>query len=93
MTNNDVFRSVLHLTGVSRNKALLIEIFALGGITATDSKIKGWRTALDHHRASHMPDFVLEGFFQGLFKYRDAQLEKGITVFNFGLPDSISRSK
>jgi len=83
MTNNDVFRSVLHLTGVGRNKVLLIEIFRLGGIVATDSKIKGWRTALDNPRASRMPDAVLEGFFKGLFEYRDQQASNGISVFNF----------
>ena len=83
MRNNDVFRTLLHLTGVGRDKVLLIEIFRLGGITTTNSKIKGWRTSLDNVRASHMPDAVLEGFFKGLFEYREQQLEKGINVFNF----------
>lgn len=85
MRNNDVFRTVLHLTGVGLNKVLLIEIFRLGGITATDSKIKGWRTALDNPRASHMPDEVLDCFFKGLFEYRDHQMRKGISVFNFNI--------
>jgi uncharacterized protein YehS (DUF1456 family) len=85
MTNNDVFKTVLHLTGAGRDKALLIEIFALGGINATQSKIKGWRTPLDNPRASHMPDTALEGFFKGLFEYREQQLKKGVIVFNFGL--------
>lgn len=83
MTNNDVFRTVLHLTGVGQNKVLLIEIFRLGGVTATESKIKGWRTALENPRASHMPDAVLESFFKGLFEYRDQQIGKGVNVFNF----------
>lgn len=62
---------------------LLIEIFRLGGVVATDSKVKGWRTALDSPRASYMPDAVLESFFKGLFEYRDQQMNKGINVFNF----------
>jgi len=44
MTNNDVFRTILHLTGVSQNQELAEEIFRLGGVYATQSKIKGWRT-------------------------------------------------
>ncbi|MCP4475307.1 MAG: DUF1456 family protein [Gammaproteobacteria bacterium] len=63
-----------------RDKPLLIEIFRLGGIAATNSKIKGWRTSLDNERASHMPDVVLEGFFNGLFAYRERQEEKGINI-------------
>ena len=62
-----------------------IEIFRLGGITATDSKIKGWRTSLDNTRSSHMPDAVLEGFFKGMFEYRDAQSNRGVNVFNFNI--------
>lgn len=83
MTNNDVFRTILHLTGVGRNGELAEEIFRLGGIYVTQSKIKGWRTSLDNSRASHMPDSVLEAFFQGLFSYRDKQRDLGVNVFNF----------
>lgn len=84
MTNNDYFRSLLHLTGVGRDKDLLIEIFRLGDIEATNSKIRGWRASLDSDRASRMPDNVLDGFIQGMFTYRDIQAEKGVNVFNFG---------
>lgn len=83
MTNNDFFRSLLHLTGLGRNKDLMIEIFRLGDIQATTSKIKGWRTDLENPRASMMPDAVLEGFIQGMFKYRDIKMESAINVFNF----------
>jgi len=83
MTNNDYFRSLLHLTGVGRDKDLLIEIFRLGGVDATNSKIKGWRTALDNPRASKMPDHIPEGFIQGMFKFRDMELDKGNIIFNF----------
>jgi uncharacterized protein YehS (DUF1456 family) len=83
MTNNDFFRNLLHLTGISKNKDLLIEIFKLGGIEATQSKIKGWRTELENPRASRMPDKVLEGFFRGLFEYRDIKMGCGVNVFNF----------
>jgi hypothetical protein len=83
MTNNDVFSRVLHLTGLGRDRDLLVEIFRLGGIHATNSKTKGWRTAVDNPRASIMPDVALDGFFKGLFEYRDLQTEKGIVVYNF----------
>lgn len=83
MHNNDVFRTVLHLTGIGRNRSLLVEVFELGGIAATSSKVKGWRTSPDNPRASHMPDDVLEAFFIGLFEYRDRQQAKGVSVFNF----------
>ncbi|WP_058532861.1 YehS family protein [Legionella saoudiensis] len=83
MTNNDFFRQMLHLTGVGKDKDLLIELFKLGGITATPSKIKGWRTDLDNPRASMMPDHVLQGFIQGLFEYRDIKMKEGLYVFNF----------
>lgn len=82
MNNNDVFRTVLHLTGVGRNKQALIEIFMLGGIQATDSKVKGWRTEINNPRATKMPDHVLEAFFQGFFEYRDRKLDAGISIFN-----------
>ncbi len=83
MTNNEVFKNLLHLTGCGRDKELLINIFELGGITATNSKIKGWRTMLDNDRASIMSDDVLRGFIKGMFEYRDTQKNKGIKVFNF----------
>ena len=83
MNNNKMFKTFLHLTGLTRDRELLIHIFKLGGISATNSKIKGWRTDLDNPRASRMPDKVLEGFFNGLFKYRDLMIEKGINVFTF----------
>ena len=83
MTNNDFFLNLLHLTGVSRDKDLLIELFKLGGIEATQSKIKGWRTRMDNPRASLMPDYILAGFIQGLFQYRDQKLTQHIKVFNF----------
>lgn len=83
MKNNDIFRNLLHLTGIGRDKKLIEYIFKLGGIESSQSKIKGWRTMLDNKRASEMPDVALQGFFKGLFLYRDMCLEKGINVFNF----------
>jgi len=83
MTNNDVFKKLLQLTGLSLKQELTIEIFELGGINATSSKIKGWRTSLDNPRSSRMPDFVLSGFINGLFVYRDLKQKEGVRVFNF----------
>lgn len=88
MNNNKTFKTFLHLTGLARDRDLLIHIFKLGGITATNSKIKGWRTDIDNPRASHMPDEVLDGFFKGLFEYRDLMIEKDINVFTFVSPQS-----
>lgn len=83
MTNNETFKTLLHLTGLANEKALILEIFKMGGITASNSKIKGWRTNPDNPRSSHMPDDVLRGFFKGLFEYRDLKAAEGIFVFNF----------
>ena len=83
MGNNEVFKYLLHLTGIGKDKLLIEEIFLLGGIKATHSKIKGWRTSLDNPRASHMPDNVLKAFFTGLFEYRDLKNTQGVAVFNF----------
>lgn len=82
MTNNDFFRFFLHYTGLGREKEQLIEIFKLGGIQATQSKIKGWRTELSNPRASRMPDDVLQGFMQGMFIYRDKKIDDGFDMFN-----------
>lgn len=84
MTNNETFKTLLQLTGLSKEKQLIAEIFSFGGITASQSKIKGWRTDVDNPRSSHMPDDVLRGFFKGLFEYRDKRFtDDNILVFNF----------
>lgn len=86
ITNNEIFRTMLHLTGVKLDKELLIMIFKLGGITATDSLIRGWMAEPGYgDRATNMPSEVLRGFFQGLFKYRDLKRVEKIQVFNFGI--------
>ena len=82
MNNNDVFRKILHLTGLGVNPELIIHIFELGGVTATKSKIKGWRTSLSNSRASPMPDNILDAFFNGFFEYRDDMREEGVNIFN-----------
>ncbi len=83
MQNNTVFRTVLHLTGASLDLVNLIYIFKLGGMAVTKSQIKGWRTALDNARSSHMSDHALDCFFEGLFAYRDEMRDKGVNVFDF----------
>lgn len=70
---------------MGKEKQLIIDLFKLGGIEATQSKVKGWCTALDNPRASEMPNSVLMGFIQGLFEYRELKMKEGITVFNFQL--------
>jgi len=75
---------ILHLTGCDRDKDNLIYIFELGGIDkANKQKIKRWQDGLSNNEYFDMPDFILDGFFQGLFKYRSEKAEKGINVFNF----------
>jgi uncharacterized protein YehS (DUF1456 family) len=80
MTNNEIFNKLLHLTGCSRFPEITIEIFKLGGINASKSLIKGWRTT-KNYRATRMPDQVLNGFFSGLFEYRDKKKSEGIDLF------------
>lgn len=81
MTNNEIFNTLLHLTGLGVNKQLLIKIFALESLQVTKSQIKGWSTIIDDNRASSMPDWILRGFLQGLFKYRNLKNKEGISIF------------
>lgn len=80
---NDIFRNLLHVTGIGLDKQLTEKIFRLGGIEATQSKIKGWRSPVDSDRGRPMPEWVLEGFFKGLFRYRQLMEDAGHKVFNF----------
>jgi len=82
MDNNLVFNKILHLTGVGRNQGQLINIFELGGVCATPSKIKGWRALEGNKRYSPMPDKVLLAFFDGFFEYRDTLGEDGLVLFS-----------
>ncbi len=83
MTNNEVFKNILHIMGLTRDISLVIHIFMLGGLlNVTISKVRGWRDSTTE-RSVHMTDNVLRKFFQGLFKYRDAKKAEGILVFNF----------
>ncbi len=84
MTNNEIFTKLFHLTGSGKSIELLIEIFNLGGIKATKGLIKGWRNTTNEIRAIRMKDEELEGFIQGLFKYRDMEAEKGVNLFYIG---------
>jgi hypothetical protein len=84
MTNNDFFALMLHLTGLGKDKMLLIEIFRMGGnLGVTKSMIDGWRRPLGHKRATVINDLTMKQFFDGLFAYRDMKRLEGIEVFNF----------
>ena len=84
MTNNEVFKKMLHLTGCGRNKVLVLQLFALGGQpNVTNSLVRGWRADQGSSRGSDMPDWALRAFFDGLFFYRDSQSEQGVEVFCF----------
>lgn len=83
MNNNEVFKTVLHLTGCSQNKELLQKLFSLGGVEPSQSQIRAWRCDVDHPRASKMPDAALRAFFAGLFAYRDLKRAEGVDIFIF----------
>jgi len=83
LTNNEIFKKLLHLTGLGKNKELIEEIFLIGKLQVSQSKIKAWRTDLSNPRSSQMPDLALEAFFKGMFEYRDQQAYAGKNVFNF----------
>ena len=74
---------MLLLNGLSLKKKLVAEIFALGEITTSPAAIKSWRTTEANTRANYMPDVVLNGFLDGLFKYRDIQAKNNMQVFAF----------
>lgn len=78
-----MFKLILQLTCISKNKTLTERIFHLGGIdNVSQSKIKAWRTDINNPRSSHMPDAVLRGFIKGFMTYRDEQEDNDIQVFN-----------
>ncbi len=84
MNNNEVFKTLLHLTGCSKNKPLILELFALGGEQEiTQSLVRGWRADPASSRGTAMPDWALRAFFAGLFEYRDRQSDLGVEVFCF----------
>lgn len=83
MNNNDIFKRILQLTGLSLKKELVVHIFALANIQTTELAIKSWRTPMSNQRANRLPDVVLSGFLDGLFKYRDIQSKNGLAVFQF----------
>lgn len=80
MTNNHVFKQLLFLSGLNKKKDLTLQIFKLGGVNASQSKIKAWRTELDNPRASHMSDGVLEGFITGLFEYKKLVNQNALSI-------------
>ncbi|PVZ84176.1 hypothetical protein C9426_24010 [Serratia sp. S1B] len=90
MNNNEFFKTLLHLTGCSKNKTLILELFALGGEPEiSHSQVRGWRADPTSRRGVAMPDWALKAFFAGLFEYRDDQSELGIEVFCFPrVPDA-----
>lgn len=85
MTNNEIFNTFLHLTGLWKDTDKLNEIFKLGGFdeTLTKSQISSLRSTKKD--ASIVYDDILECFIQGLFKYRDLKSQQGVQVFNFGI--------
>ncbi len=91
MDNNEVFKNILNITGLTRDIDLVIHIFKLGGqVEVSHSKIRGWRDT-ETQRGADMPDGALNNFFQGMFKYRDIKRAEGINVFNF--PCNIEKVK
>ena len=82
MRNNEVFRKTLQLTGLSLNKPLIQEIFALGGLDVTQSDIRRWRTPKGQRKGGKMRDSALEAFYSGFFLYRDRQVEAGSPPFS-----------
>lgn len=83
MTNNEIFKRLLHLTGLSKKKQLTIDIFSLANHTITLSKIKSWRLPPENKDHRHMPDESMDAFMNALFLYRNDMGYYGIYVFNF----------
>lgn len=88
MTNNEIFKNLLFLTGLNRDQDRIIEIYSLAGNDdVSRSKIKGWRTSDEDSRDFvRMSDSAIADFVQGLYKYKEMKKAQGITVFNFEVP-------
>lgn len=85
MTNNEIFSTLLHLTGLWKDTGKLNEIFKLGGFNETLTKSQISSLRMTKAGASIMYDDMLDCFIQGLFKYRDIKASQGVTVFNFNI--------
>lgn len=84
MTNNEVFKKLLHLTGLNLNKELTQEIFRHGGVLdITSSKVRRFRSDANSKSFTPMSDEALSHFFSGLFAYRDEKALEGESIFNF----------
>lgn len=68
LTDNQIFKRTLAITGLNRDEDLALQAFKLGGYhTASKSKIKAWRTLdTSNHRYQAMPSDALTAFFDGL---------------------------
>jgi len=80
---NQVFKSILHLTGLSQNKSLVQKIFKMGGQDVSVSQIDGWRRSPAQDARHRMKRQCLNNFLNGLFEYRDTKSSECIEVFNF----------
>jgi len=85
MTNNEIFNTFLHLTGLWKDMEKLNYIFKLGGYDETLNKSQISSLRQTTKGASIVYDEILHCFIQGLFKYRDEQLKKGVQVLDFGI--------
>lgn len=82
MTNNDHFKFLLQLTGLTKDFEATAKLFRRQGWDVTKSKVKGWRTSLDNDRAGMMPDAALAAFQKALFDLRDEADAVNISLFD-----------
>jgi hypothetical protein len=80
---NDCFRTVLHLTGLTKHADLVLALFTLGGLPISASRLRSLRSVPSNSSFKAMQPQELDAFFQGLFLYRDAQAQQGHQVFQF----------
>lgn len=72
MPTNDVFHHILLLMRLHKDKDRLVELFRLGGLNVSKSKIKAWQTKSGAPNPDYrpMPREALDAFIDALHESR-----------------------
>lgn len=82
MGKNKIFNSLLHLSGLSRNLDLVIELMGKAGYRVSLSQIRDWRRGQSARNYKPVPDFAFEVIFNYLFEVKKAKIDSFIETKN-----------
>lgn len=82
MDKNKIFNSLLHLSGLSRNLDLVIELMENAGYRISLSHIRDWRRGQGARNYKPVPGFAFEVIFNYLFDVKKAKIDSFIETKN-----------